>query len=73
MQHERQGQLLQQRLCGELLPQLKVECVHGERFRNRAQMRETVFEYIEIDYNRQRRHSTLGHISPLAFEARMSA
>ncbi len=39
---------------------LKVECIHGERFMSRAQMRETVFEYIETDYNRQRRHSTLG-------------
>lgn len=29
---------------------LKVECIHGERFRSRAQMRETVFEYIETDY-----------------------
>lgn len=52
---------------------LKVESIHGERFMSRAQMRETVFEYIETDYNRQRRHSTLGHISPEAFEARMSA
>lgn len=52
---------------------LKVECPHGERFRSRAQMRETMFEYVETDYNRQRRHSTLGHISPEAFEARMSA
>ncbi len=52
---------------------LKVECIHGERFKTRAQMRETVFEYIEIDYNRQRRHSTLGYISPEAFEARISA
>lgn len=52
---------------------LKVECIHGERFRSRAQMRETVFEYVETDYNRQRRHSTLGYISPEAFEARMSA
>jgi transposase InsO family protein len=33
-------------------------------------MRKTVFEY--IDYNRQRSHSTLGHISPEAFEARVS-
>jgi transposase InsO family protein len=36
-------------------------------------MRQTVFEYIESNYNRQRRHSTLGYISPEAFEARMSA
>ncbi len=43
------------------------------RFINRAQMRETVFEHIEIDYNRQRRHSALRHISPETFEIRMSA
>ena len=60
--------------CAEsLLHSLKVECIHGERFMSRAQMRETVFEYIEINYNRQRRHSTLGHISPETFEAWMSA
>ncbi len=29
--------------------------------------------FLEVPYNRQRRHSTLGHISPEAFEARMSA
>jgi len=52
---------------------LKVECIHGEPFASRAQMREAVFEYIETDYNRQRRHSTLGYISPEAFEARITA
>lgn len=52
---------------------LKAECIHGERFTSRAQMRETVFEFVETDYNRQRRHSTLGHIRPEAFEAQMSA
>ena len=52
---------------------LKVECIHGERFGARARMRATVFEYIEVDYNRQRRHSTLGYISPESFELRMSA
>lgn len=52
---------------------LKVECIDSERFSNRIQVRETVFECIEIDYNRQRRPSTLVHISPQAFEARMSA
>ncbi len=52
---------------------LKVECTHGERFGTRARMRATLFEYIETDYNRQRRHSTLGYLSPEAFEAWMSA
>ena len=39
------------------------------RFATREQLRREVFEYIETDYNRIRRHSTLGYISPEAFEA----
>ncbi|MBZ5877853.1 IS3 family transposase [Chromohalobacter israelensis] len=50
---------------------LKVEAIHGERFETRDAMRRQVFEYIEMDYNRQRRHSAIGMISPEAFEARM--
>lgn len=52
---------------------LKVEAIHGECFKTRDAMRQQVFEYIELDYNRQRRHSTLGMISPEAFEAQMIA
>ena len=47
---------------------LKIEAIHGERFETRQQMRETVFEYIEVDYNRQRLHSYLGYKSPDEFE-----
>ena len=49
---------------------LKVEAIHDERFATREEMRQTVFEYIEVDYNRTRRHSTNGYISPEAFEAK---
>ncbi len=52
---------------------LKVEAIHGERYETRDAMRRQVFEYIEMDYNRQRRHSAIGMISPEAFEARMIA
>jgi putative transposase len=52
---------------------LKVEVIHGERFPTRALMRQTVFEYIEVDYNRTRRHSACGYISPEAFEAHQVA
>lgn len=48
---------------------LKVEAIHGERFSTREAMRQTVFEYIETDYNRLRLHSANGYQSPLAFEA----
>ena len=52
---------------------LKVEMVHGESFATREAMRRAVFEYIEVDYNRTRRHSANGYISPLAFENKMVA
>ncbi len=48
---------------------LKVEAIHGKRFVTREEMRQSVFEYIEVDYNRTRRHSANSHISPMAFEA----
>jgi transposase InsO family protein len=60
--------------CAEsLFHTLKVEMVHGESFATREDMRRAVFEYIEVDYNRTRRHSANGYISPLAFENKMAA
>lgn len=47
---------------------LKVECIHGERFLSRELMRTAVFNYIECDYNRWRRHSACGGLSPEQFE-----
>jgi putative transposase len=47
---------------------LKVEAIHGEHFDTRDQARSHVFEYIEVDYNRNRLHSTLGYLSPEQFE-----
>ena len=39
----------------------------------REKIRHTVCEYIEVDYNRARRHSANGQISPMAFEALQAA
>jgi len=47
---------------------LKVEAVHGEHFPTRDSMRSAVFDYIEVDYNRNRRHTTIGNQSPVNFE-----
>ncbi len=47
---------------------LKVEAIYGERFVTRAEAKAQVFEYIEVDYNRDRLHSTLGYVSPEQFE-----
>ena len=51
----------------------KVEAIHGERFDTRAQAKAHVFDYIDVYYNRRRRHSTLGYLSPAAFEAKRVA
>jgi putative transposase len=46
---------------------LKTECV-TDLFETRAQARTTIFDYIEVFYNRQRLHSALGYRSPEQFE-----
>lgn len=46
---------------------LKTECA-TRQFPTHALARTTIFEYIEVWYNRQRLHSTLGYLSPLEFE-----
>ena len=47
---------------------LRVEAIHGERFATREEVKAQVFEYIEVDYNRDRLHSTLGYVSLEQFE-----
>lgn len=49
---------------------LKNELVHHCNFLSREQARAAIFDYIEIFYNRQRRHQTLGYVSPMQFEQR---
>lgn len=51
----------------------KVEAIHGERFETREQAKQHVFEYIEVYYNRNRPHSTLGFLSPEQFELENAA
>ena len=47
---------------------LKTEHVYDYRYETRADARQSIFDYIEIFYNRQRRHSALGYRSPISFE-----
>ena len=49
---------------------LKVELVHEAAWATRAAARTDLFEYLEVFYNGQRRHSALGYLSPRAFERR---
>ncbi len=47
---------------------LKRELVHDERYTTREQATASIFEYVEAFYNRVRRHSSLGFVSPAEFE-----
>jgi putative transposase len=47
---------------------LKLELVYTTDFATHEQARLALFEYIEVFYNRQRRHSSLGYVSPVDFE-----
>ncbi len=47
---------------------LKRERVNRVRYRTRDEARADLFNYIELFYNRKRRHGYLGHISPADYE-----
>lgn len=52
---------------------LKNELVHHRNYRTRAEARRDIFEYIEVFYNKERLHSSLGYLSPLNYEKQMAA
>jgi transposase InsO family protein len=52
---------------------MKTECVHHENYQTRDEAKRSIFDYIEVFYNRQRKHSYLGYQSPEQFELRNAA
>jgi len=48
---------------------LKRELIYHEKYQTRDEARLSIFEYIEVFYNRKRRHSAIGYQSPESFEA----
>ena len=51
---------------------LKAEEVFGARYASRSDAKTRIFDYIEIFYNRQRLHSSLGYQTPEKFEAKFA-
>ena len=47
---------------------LKTELIHRQSWATRAQVRRAIFEFIEVFYNRQRLHSSLGYMTPAEYE-----
>lgn len=58
-----------QRCRGELLRTIKSELIAGHTWNTRAEAARAIFEWIEVFYNRQRRHSAIGYSTPVQFEA----
>ena len=50
----------------------KTELVYHEDYGTRAEAKSDIFDWIEVFYNRKRRHSSLGYLSPARFEAMMA-
>jgi len=51
---------------------LKTEWVYHQEYATREEARQSIFRYIECWYNRKRRHSAIGYVSPEAFEASLN-
>ena len=51
---------------------LKTELIHHEDFQTRKEAQQAIFEYIEVFYNRQRKHSTNGYLAPFVYEQKLA-
>lgn len=64
----RKGDCYDNAIMESFFSTLKAECA-TEVYNSRAEARQSIFEYVEVWYNRQRRHSALGYASPDSFES----
>jgi transposase InsO family protein len=64
----RKGDVYDNAVMESFFGTLKTELVHSARYATRQQARAAIFEWIEVFYNRQRLHSSLGYQTPADFE-----
>lgn len=69
----RQGNCWDNAVAESFFHTLKTELTHHENYLSRDKAKSSIFRYIEVFYNRQRRHSHIEYLAPLAFEAAYSA
>lgn len=69
----RKGECLDNAVAESFFGTLKTELVYDEDYRSRDEAKKSLFEYIEVFYNRRRRHSYLGYISPVEYEAKYAS
>ena len=51
---------------------LKVELIYAKNYQSIEEAKAGIFEYIEIFYNRKRRHSAIGYMSPAEYEEQLA-
>lgn len=64
----RKGNCYDNAITESFFATLKRELIYRKEYQNHAEARQDIFEYIEVWYNRQRRHSSLGYVSPVEYE-----
>jgi transposase InsO family protein len=64
----RKGDCYDNAVAESFFSTLKNELIHDRRYEDREQARSDIFDYIEVFYNRQRLHQSLGYISPTDYE-----
>ena len=69
----RKGECLDNAVAESFFSSLKTEWVDYEDYQTRSQAKQSLFEYIEIFYNRKRRHSYLGYLCPEEYERRYAS
>jgi len=62
------GDALDNAVAESFFATLQVELLDRRRWKTRQQLTTAIFDYVEIFFNRQRLHSTLGYLSPTDFE-----
>jgi transposase InsO family protein len=67
----RRGNCLDNAVAESFFHTLKTELVHHEIYHTRKQAKQSIFEYIEVFYNRERIHSANKNLSPVEFEEKM--
>jgi putative transposase len=59
--------------CESFMKTLKYEEVHRSEYRDLAEARASIVEFLDKIYNQRRLHSALGYVPPAEFEARLAA
>jgi putative transposase len=69
----RKGECLDNAVAESFFGSLKNELVYHEDYKTRSEAKQSIFEYIEVFYNRQRRHAFLNYMTPVDYEKKYAS